>query len=58
MDILWSSKELGSFRLDLRKKKIHGKSGQDWNGLPRDMVESPALDVFRSHLDVVPEDMV
>lgn len=48
----------GRFRLDIRKCCFSARAVRRCNGLPREVVESPGMEVSEERLDVIVRDVV
>lgn len=48
----------GRFSLDIRKNFFTEKVVKHWNSLPRELVESPSLEFWKTHAGVVFRNMV
>jgi len=48
----------GKIRMGIRKNFFTERFVKHWNMLPREVVESPSLEVFKKHVDVARQDIV
>ena len=48
----------GKFRLDVRKNFVTGRVARHWNRLPREVMESPSLEVCKHLVDMALQNVV
>jgi len=48
----------GTFRLDMRKKFFIIKVVKHWNMLPRDVVGTPSLEIFKFRMDWILSNLI
>ncbi|KFQ72015.1 hypothetical protein N335_12835, partial [Phaethon lepturus] len=53
-----SELQQGRYRLGIRKNFFTERVAKHWNRLPREVVESPSLEVFKKQVDMALQDMV
>ena len=44
--------------MDIRRNSFTERVARHWHRLPREVVESPSLEVFEKHVDMALHDMV